>query len=278
MMRAIGLAARQLPLRSRPPLLLPRVAQSRASCAIAICRPLALGSEPLRRELFGAVAWQQTRTAKSKGKGKDKKGKKGKGKAAAVEDDDDADDEADGEAASVDMDAVSAKMQKLVDALLREYGAMQAGRATPTMLDTIQVKTADGSSAPLTAVAKVLAQSAQALQVSVFDAANVPAVVKAIEMSRLQLRPEAQGKTLRVPVPRPTQEMRQQMTKEVRRAAEECKVALRHVRQPAAKQAKAHPVKDTARRQEKEVQQITDRFVEQAAKAAEAKEKDVMAV
>ena len=145
-------------------------------------------------------------------------------------------------------------------------------------MPSAQVKAADGTSVPLPAVAKVLAQSAQALQVSVFDAANVPAVVKAIETSRLQLRPDAQGKTLRVPVPRPTQEMRQQMTKEVRKAAEECKVALRAVRQPAVKQAKAHPVKDTARRQEKEVQQLTDRFVETVTRAVEAKEKDVMAV
>ena len=113
---------------------------------------------------------------------------------------------------------------------------------------------------------------------SVFDATNVPNVVKAIESSHLQLRPETQGKTLRVPVPRPTQEVRKQLTKEVRSIAEQCKVSLRKVRQVAMKQAKTHPVKDSVRRQEKEVQQVTDRFTAAVEKATEEKEKDILTV
>ena len=95
------------------------------------------------------------------------------------------------------MDALAKKLARPLDGLLREYASLQVGRATPGMLDALQVALPNGGGAtvPLPTVAKVLAQSAQALSVNVFDAAAVPAVMKAIEASELGLAPEAAGKT-----------------------------------------------------------------------------------
>ena len=205
-----------------------------------------------------------------------KKKKKGKGKAAADDDDDDADNEV----PEVDMDALAKKLARPLDGLLREYASLQVGRATPGMLDALQVALPNGGGAtvPLPTVAKVLAQSAQALSVNVFDAAAVPAVMKAIEASELGLAPEAAGKTVRVAVPRATEEARAAMAKQVRAAAEKCKNNLRGVRQPAMKQAKGHASKDVAKRQEKAVQDAHDATVKKVDAARDAKEKEIMAL
>ena len=205
-----------------------------------------------------------------------KKKKKGKGKAAADDDDDDADNEV----PEVDMDALAKKLARPLDGLLREYASLQVGRATPGMLDALQVALPNGGGAtvPLPSVAKVLAQSAQALSVNVFDAAAVPAVMKAIEASELGLAPEAAGKTVRVAVPRATEEARAAMAKQVRAAAEKCKNNLRGVRQPAMKQAKGHASKDVAKRQEKAVQDAHDATVKKVDAARDAKEREIMAL
>ena len=205
-----------------------------------------------------------------------KKKKKGKGKAAADDDDDDAANEV----PEVDMDALAKKLARPLDGLLREYASLQVGRATPGMLDALQVALPNGGGAtvPLPSVAKVLAQSAQALSVNVFDAAAVPAVMKAIEASELGLAPEAAGKTVRVAVPRATEEARAAMAKQVRAAAEKCKNNLRGVRQPAMKQAKGHASKDVAKRQEKAVQDAHDATVKKVDAARDAKEKEIVSL
>ena len=205
-----------------------------------------------------------------------KKKKKGKGKAAA----DDDDDAAANEVPEVDMDALAKKLARPLDGLLREYASLQVGRATPGMLDALQVALPNGGGAtvPLPSVAKVLAQSAQALSVNVFDAAAVPAVMKAIEASELGLAPEAAGKTVRVAVPRATEEARAAMAKQVRAAAEKCKNNLRGVRQPAMKQAKGHASKDVAKRQEKAVQDAHDATVKKVDAARDAKEKEIVSL
>ena len=205
-----------------------------------------------------------------------KKKKKGKGKAAADDDDDDADNEV----PEVDMDALAKRLARPLDGLLREYASLQVGRATPGMLDALQVALPNGGGAtvPLPTVAKVLAQSAQALSVNVFDAAAVPAVMKAIEASELGLAPEAAGKTVRVAVPRATEEARAAMAKQVRAAAEKCKNNLRGVRQPAMKQAKGHASKDVAKRQEKAVQDAHDATVKKVDAARDAKEKEIVSL
>ena len=97
----------------------------------------------------------------------------------------------------VDIEDVKRRMQGAVDALHREFTAISAGRATPTMLDGIMVA-GEGGAVALPTVAKVLLQGAQGLQVSVFEPGMVAAVCKAIEEAEMGLVPEVQGKMLKV--------------------------------------------------------------------------------
>lgn len=221
----------------------------------------------VRRDVLAGAARLLAKKAKAGGKAA--AGKPGKGAKASdkVEDQD-------AEAEVVDLETLSLTMKKSIEYMKRELAGMQVGRATPTMLDALQVSVA-GDKLPLPSLAKVLVQGSNALQLSVYDGVNTPAICKAIEMSGLNLMPEAIGKTIRVPVPRPTQEMRAMITKQVKKMGEKCRNQLRSHRQAAMKEAKAHPSKEVVRRQEKDVQKLHDDFVTQVDASVEAKEKEI---
>lgn len=227
-----------------------------------------LASLPLAPALCGSIALLAKKAKGGKGGGK---GSKGKAAAAA---DEEADDEG---YVEVDLEDVERRMQGAIDALQREYSALNVGRASPTMLDALTVKGPDGE-VPLAAAAKVLMLGPQALQVSVFDVALVPGVVKAIEQSSHGLVPEVAGKMVKVPVPRATKEARQEMVKQVRQHGDACREKIRNVRQSAMKKAKAHPVKDLAKRAEKDVEKLTEASNDKVGAAAKAKEGDVLQV
>ncbi len=167
--------------------------------AVAAPRACALAYRP---PLAAAPALQLivTRPLAKKAKAK-KKGGGGSGEVA--------DSEAAG-GGGVDEESLKLELAKPLAHLRREYSGMQIGRAKPSMLDAVQVDTGAGA-APLPSLGKVLAQGPQALTVSLFDTGAAGAVVKAIAASPLGLRPEQQGKVVKVHVPRPTQEAREAM-------------------------------------------------------------------
>lgn len=206
--------------------------------------------------------------AKAKAKGK------AKGKAAAQADDDGED-----EAREFDIESVKEQMAKSFTYLQREYAGMQTGRATPSLLDNVQVDPGGGL-VPLPSLAKVLAQGPQSLHVSCYDASHVAATVAAIDKAAaLGLRAEQAGKVIKVTVPRPTQESRQALAKHVKVLAEAAKTAMRGARQRGMKDAKAHSsVKDEVRRAEKEVEEATKAAAAEVDEAAKAKEKEVLTV
>lgn len=230
----------------------------------------------LRRAL---VPWQHTPLGatrllakKAKGGKAEKAGKGGKGAKGAK-----GEEEGDEEATEIDLDALTRSMQKSFDYLQRELASVQVGRATPTMLDNVQVSI-DGNKMPLPSLAKVLVQGSNALQLSVYEGSHTPAICKAIEMADLNLMPEAVGKTVRVPVPRPTQETRNQLAKQVKKTGESIRVQIRNHRQSGMKEAKAHPAKDVVKRQEKSVQKVHDDFIAKVDAAVQAKEKELTSV
>ena len=214
---------------------------------------------------------------KSKGAQKGKSKAKAKGKAAAQAHDDGDDDNSGSR--DFDIDSVKQQMSKSFAYLQKEYASMQTGRATPSLLDSVQVDPGGGL-VPLPSLAKVLAQGPQSLHVSCYDASHVAATIAAIERAAaLGLRAEQTGKVIKVTVPRPTQESRQALAKHVKVLAEAAKTAMRGARQRAMKDAKGHSdVKDDVRRAEKEVEEATKAAVAQVDEAAKAKEKEVLTV
>jgi ribosome recycling factor len=180
-------------------------------------------------------------------------------------------------APSIDADELRQQLGRPLLHMEKEFAGMQIGRASPSMLDAVQVSS-DGAEVPLPLLAKVLAQSPQLLTVSVFDPSTVDAVAAAIERSPLGLRAEQQGKVLRVPVPRPTKESREAFARQAKDLAEAAKTAVRSVRQKAMKQAKAAESKEETKRSEKLVEELTQSSVGAIDAAAKAKQKEVLTV
>lgn len=123
------------------------------------------------------------------------------------------------------LEAPKELMNKAVQHLRDELTGIRSGRASPGMLDSLQV-VAYGEKMPLTAVGTVSVRDPQMLSVTVFDPDTAENVVKAIRDSPLQLNPVAEGSVVLVPIPSLTKESLQGMARLVRKEAEKCKVIL----------------------------------------------------
>lgn len=130
------------------------------------------------------------------------------------------------------------KMQQALEFFEDELKKVRTGRAHPDMLDSVMVK-AYGSMMPLKQVANITVPEPQLLQVSPFDPSQVQAIAAGIrEANGLGFNPSDDGHVVRVPVPPLTEERRREMVKQLGDKVEECRIALRNVRQDALKEAK----------------------------------------
>ena len=174
------------------------------------------------------------------------------------------------------------KMSKSLEALKNELHKIRTGRAHPGLLDQVHVDYY-GSRVPLSQVANVSLIDARTISVQPWEKGMGAKIEKAIRESDLGLNPSAQGDLLRVPMPPLTEERRKELTKVVRHAGEECKIAVRAVRREANEHLKKL-LKDKAvnedeeRRAQGEVQQLTDNVVAEVDRLVHGKEAEVMAV
>jgi len=175
-----------------------------------------------------------------------------------------------------------AKMAKSVEALKGELHKIRTGRAHPGILDQVHVDYY-GSPVPISQVANVSLLDARTISVQPWEKGMGAKIEKAIRESDLGLNPSSQGDLIRVPMPALTEERRKELTKVVRHAGEEAKVAVRNLRRDANEHLKKL-LKDKAvgeddeRRAQDEVQKLTDRTVTEIDKLVHAKEAEVMAV
>lgn len=175
-----------------------------------------------------------------------------------------------------------AKMAKSIESLKGELQKIRTGRAHPGILDQVQVDYY-GSPVPISQVANVSLLDARTISVQPWEKGMGAKIEKAIRESDLGLNPSAQGDLIRVPMPPLTEERRKDLTKVVRHAGEDAKVAVRNLRRDANDQLKKL-LKDKAigeddeRRAQDEVQKLTDRTVAEVDKLVHAKEADILAV
>lgn len=174
------------------------------------------------------------------------------------------------------------RMEKAIDAMRREFASVRTGKASPALLDTVRVE-AYGSLVPLNQVASITAPEARMLVVQPFDRANMGPVEKAIQAAGLGLNPSNDGKVIRVPVPPLTEERRREYVKLLHKYAEEGRVAVRQVRKEAndevKRREKAHDVsEDEARREQDEVQKLTNQYIEKIEDLLKHKEAEIMEV
>ncbi len=174
------------------------------------------------------------------------------------------------------------KMEKTVHVLKTEYVSIRAGRANPALLDRIHVEYY-GTETPLNQLANITAPEARVLTISPWDAKAIPAIEKAIQKSDLGMNPSNDGKIIRLVVPQLTEERRKDLVKTVKKLAEEAKVAARNLRRDANDHLKklkkdSEITEDELKKSEEETQKITDKFIKEIDKQAEAKEKEILEV
>jgi ribosome recycling factor len=174
------------------------------------------------------------------------------------------------------------KMLKSIEAFKVELSKIRTGRAHPGILDQVQVEYY-GSLVPISQVANVTLQDARTISVQPWEKGMGAKIEKAIRESDLGLNPSSQGDLIRVPMPPLTEERRKELTKVVKSAGEDTKIAVRNLRRDANEHAKRllkdkEITEDDDRRSQDEIQKLTDKTIAEIDKLVQAKEAEVLAV
>ncbi|MBD2862788.1 MULTISPECIES: ribosome recycling factor [Paenibacillus] len=173
------------------------------------------------------------------------------------------------------------RMEKAIGALKRELAALRAGRATPALLDRIQVEYY-GSMTPVNQLANINTPDSRTLMIQPWDKSSMGAIEKAILKSELGLTPSNDGSAIRLSIPPLTEERRGELVKMTKKYGEEAKVAIRNIRRDAndeiKKLEKTTISEDESRRHQDDIQKSTDKFIAETDKVLAAKEKEIMEV
>ena len=181
-----------------------------------------------------------------------------------------------------DINDLKRRMDGAKDSLKHELGGLRTGRASASLLDPVQVE-AYGQRMPISQVASISVPEPRALSVSVWDKSMVHAVDKAIRDSNLGLSPTVEGTVLRIRIPELNEQRRKEMVKIAHKYAEDGRVAVRHVRREGIdtlkRLLKDHSIpEDDEKRNEVEVQKVTDQAIGEIDGLLAAKEKEIMQV
>ncbi|AJY76598.1 ribosome recycling factor [Paenibacillus beijingensis] len=173
------------------------------------------------------------------------------------------------------------RMEKAIGALKRDLATLRAGRATPALLDRVQVEYY-GAMTPVSQLANINTPDSRTLFIQPWDKSSIAAVEKAILKSDLGLTPSNDGTSIRISVPPLTEERRTELVKMTKKFGEEAKVAIRNIRRDAnddiKKLEKTSISEDESRRHQEDIQKSTDKFVAEVEKVLVSKEKEIMEV
>ena len=174
------------------------------------------------------------------------------------------------------------KMQKTVDVVISDFASVRAGRANAAVLDKITVDYY-GSPTPINQVAAISSPDPRSLLIKPWDGSILKAIEKAIQTSDLGINPQNDGTSIRLAFPQLTEERRKELTKQVKKYAENGKVAIRNIRRDAmdklkAKQKKSEITEVDCKEFEKELQDMTDKRCKELDDLSAKKEKELMAV
>ena len=183
---------------------------------------------------------------------------------------------------SVDFKEYSRRMDRTLDHLDEEFGGVRAGRANAKVLDRITVEYY-GQETPLNGVATISSPDARTLVVSPWDTKLLKDIQKAIQVSELGINPQNDGRVIRLVFPQLTEERRKELTKQVKKYAEEAKVAMRNIRRDGMDYVKklkknSEITEDDQKKAEKDLQDLLDKNIKKVDDALAAKEKELMAI
>ena len=183
---------------------------------------------------------------------------------------------------AVDFKDYARRMDKALDHLHEEFGAVRAGRANAKVLDRIAVEYY-GSETPLNGVATISSPDARTLVIQPWDTKLLKDIAKAIQLSDLGINPQNDGKVIRLTFPQLTEERRKDLTKQVKKYAEDAKVAMRNIRRDGMDYVKklkknSEITEDEQKKAEKDLQDLLDKMIKKVDAALAAKEKELMSL
>ena len=183
---------------------------------------------------------------------------------------------------SVDFKEYGRRMDKTLDHLAEEFDAVRAGRANAKVLDRITVEYY-GSETPLNGVATISSPDARTLVISPWDTKLLMDIQKAIQASDLGINPQNDGRVIRLTFPMMTEDRRKELVKQIKKYAEDAKVAMRNIRRDGMDYVKklkknSEITEDDQKKAEKDLQDLLDKNIKKVDAALAAKEKELMAI
>ena len=174
------------------------------------------------------------------------------------------------------------RMEKSIGAFKEKLSEIRAGRANPAILNKVKIDYY-GTPTPINQVAGVSVPEARLIVIQPWDASVLKDIEKAILASDIGINPNNDGKVIRLAFPELTEERRKELAKEIRKIAEEAKVAIRAIRRDGIDEAKAKQknseiTEDELKSAETEIQKITDKYIDEIDKILADKEKEIMSV
>ena len=182
----------------------------------------------------------------------------------------------------MDINEIESKMQKSVASLETEYTSIRAGRANPHILDRITVDYY-GAPSNLQSVANISVPEARVIQIQPWEASLIKEIEKAIMVSDIGIIPSNDGRVIRLVFPELTEDRRKELAKDVKKKAENTKVAIRNIRRDAndsiKKEQKANEISEDEEKQlEDKIQKLTDKYIAVVDKTMEDKSKEILTV
>lgn len=177
---------------------------------------------------------------------------------------------------------VEEKMGKTASVLSAEFASIRAGRANSAVLDKIKVDYY-GTPTPINQMAAVSVAEARILTIQPWDVSTLHPIEKAIQASDIGINPQNDGRIIRLVFPQLTEERRKELCKDVKKLAEDSRIAVRSIRRDGIdkvkKMEKASEItEDDLKIAEKKLQDLTDKYIKDIDKLADEKEKEIMAI
>ena len=181
-----------------------------------------------------------------------------------------------------DLKEFQRKMEKTLEVLASDFGAVRAGRANAQVLDRIVVPYY-GVDTPINQVGTISSPDPRTLVIQPWDASLLKQIEKAIQTSELGINPQNDGRIIRLVFPQLTEERRKDLTRQVKKYGEDSKVAIRNVRRDAVDfvkkaQKKGEMTEDDEKKAEKDIQDLTDKYIKKVDEMCAKKEKELMEI
>ena len=176
----------------------------------------------------------------------------------------------------------SLKMDKAIEAFSKELSSLRTGRANAAMLDLVKVDVY-GQQIPINQIGSITTPEPRMINIQVWDQNNVPLLDAAIKKSELGLNPQIDGQLIRLPIPELNEERRTELKKLIKSMGEKCKISIRNIRRDANEELKKllkskDISEDEEKKNEKNIQNITDNHIKIVEEKVVNKEKEIMTI